>query len=176
MQIQGKKILLRSVVPSDADILYRWENDQDNWDVSDTTKPFTRKEIEDFIVNQKDIYLDKQLRLIVCTSEEQVGCIDLFEFDEPNRKAGIGILIAEEYRNKGYASEALSLLIKYSFETLHLNLLHCNITESNTTSTKLFQRHGFSITEMNKDKYTLQLNSFCHKGTKTLRSTKKGCS
>jgi diamine N-acetyltransferase len=165
VHIQGKKIFLRSVLPSDADILYTWENDTSNWDVSETKKPFTKKEIGDFIADQKDIYLDKQLRLMVCIasslSEERkpVGCIDIFKFDIDNLKAGIGVLTEEKYRNTGYASEALSLLIKYCFETLHLRHLYCHITESNLSSMKLFQKHNFVITGKEGDICTFELGN-----------------
>ena len=163
----GKKIFLRSVQPSDADILYKWENDITNWQVSGTKKPFTKKEIQDFISNQKDIYLDKQLRLMICTSPLKkgdkgvvsVGCIDLFHFDEKNLTAGIGILIDKKHRKKGYASDTLSLLIKYSFEILNLNQLHCNISEENKASMKLFQKHKFKITGTKKDTRLLQLGN-----------------
>ncbi len=166
MQIQGKKIFLRSVQPSDADILYKWENDKTNWQVSGTKKSFTKKEIKDFISNQKDIYLDKQLRLIICINSPlikgdkrvvSVGCIDLFNFNEPNLTAGIGILIDKKYRKKGYASDTLSLLIKYSFEILNLSQLHCNISEENKASIKLFQKHKFKIIQKKNGVHSFQL-------------------
>ncbi len=178
MLLKSKKIVLRSVLPSDADILYKWENDKKNWDVSRTKKPFTKKEIEKFIADQKDIYLDKQLRLMICTPSPlpsphgrdnrrlrsnikgeglTVGCIDLFKFDERNLKAGVGILIEKKYRKKGYASEALSLLIKYSFKTLNLRELFCSVSEDNEASMKLFQKQKFRVIGKKKDVYWLQL-------------------
>ena len=48
------------------------------------------------IENERDIYLDKQLRLIIVSliEEKVIGCIDLFEFDMRNQRASLGILIA----------------------------------------------------------------------------------
>lgn len=172
MQIPGKKIVLRSAIPSDADALFKWENDRSNWGVSGTKKPFTKKEIKAFIENQKDIYLDKQLRLMISTlarplstslpdakrgsgENRSVGCIDLFDFDE--KKAGVGILIERKYRSKGYAAEALSLLIKYSFKTLNLHELFCSISEKNAPSLKLFQKLGFKITGKKNDVLLLSI-------------------
>lgn len=159
MQLQGKKIVLRSVLPSDADLLYKWENDKTNWQVSGTKKPFTKKEIKEFISRQKDIYLDKQLRWMIASNENSVGCVDLFKFDEKNLKAGIGILIDKNHRRKGYASEALSLLIVYCFEILNLRKLFCNISSDNKASVKLFQKHKFIIKEKKASEYVLQLAS-----------------
>ena len=100
MYLSGKKIFLRALQLSDADILYQWENDKSIWKVSNTLKPFSKKEIKDFIAAQKDVYLDKQLRLMICLSpilplpdspiqkrkgrngetekRRAIGCIDLF--------------------------------------------------------------------------------------------------
>ena len=162
MFLSGKNIFLRAVLTSDADLLYRWENDKTNWEVSGTKKPFTKKDISDFISNQKDIYLDKQLRFMICLlslskSEYAIGCIDLFEFDESNLKAGIGILIDKKYRKNGYASEALALLIKYSFEILNLSELFCNIEEENKASLKLFKKHKFKVVGKKKGVCFLKL-------------------
>jgi len=164
--LSGKKIFLRSLQPSDADLLYKWENDKTNWQVSGTKKPFTKKQIKEFIANQKDVYLDKQLRLMVCINSPLtegdkgvVGCIDLFNFSEREQNAGIGILIDKKYRKKGYASDALSLLIVYSFEILNLHQLYCNISEDNSGSLKLFQKHKFKITEKKKNVCSLRLTN-----------------
>jgi diamine N-acetyltransferase len=89
---------------------------------------------------------------MICDKDSKaVGSIDMFDFDPNNLRAGIGILIAEKMeRRKGYASEALELLIKYSFEILNLHQLYCNITTENESSILLFQKHGFQITGIKK--------------------------
>ena len=164
MILSGKKIVLRAVLPSDAELLYQWENDKANWEVSGTKKSFTKKEISDFISNQKDIYLDKQRRLMICLLRDKgqemkdgIGCIDLFEFDETKLKAGIGILIDKKNRKNGYASEALHLLVKYSFKILYLKELFCNISEENKASMELFKKQKFKIISKKKNIYSLQL-------------------
>lgn len=176
MILQGKSIILRPVLLSDAALLHKWENDRSVWNVSGTRKPFTKKEIENFIRKQNDIYLDKQLRLMICRSavplspartktilikegkaNAPVGCIDLFSFHEGRLKAGIGILIDEKHRKNGYATEALSLLIRYCFLTLRLREIYCSISEANEPSLKLFQSHKFRITAKKKNVYSLKL-------------------
>lgn len=81
-----------------------------------------------------------------------VGCIDLFEFDKFNLRAGVGILIAEpEDRKNGYAKEALSLLTNYCFEVLNLRQLYCHITIDNKASLQLFKTCGFEQSGTNRD-------------------------
>ncbi|MFO8067724.1 MAG: GNAT family N-acetyltransferase [Bacteroidales bacterium] len=168
-KLQGKKIQLRAMEPADIDFLYEVENDTDIWTVSNTNSPFSLFYLEQYVKNShNDIYSEKQLRLIIeTTTGKPVGCIDLFEFDPKHLRAGIGILITAKERKKGYASEALDILINYSKEMLFLNQLFCNIDEDNKLSIKLFQDKGFEITGQKKkwlrrpdgfkDEYFLQL-------------------
>ena len=49
-----------------------------------------------------DIYQDGQLRLIIeSETKDTLGCIDLYNLDIRNRKAGIGIYIAQHARKQG---------------------------------------------------------------------------
>ena len=101
----------------------------------------------------QDIYEAKQLRLVISSySNEVLGLIDLFDFDFKNKRAGIGIVITDEAsRGKGLGSEALSLLINYSFTQLQLHQLFCNISETNEISLKLFESKGFKKVGLKKD-------------------------
>ncbi|MFW5792756.1 MAG: GNAT family N-acetyltransferase [Bacteroidota bacterium] len=168
-KLKGKKIQLRAMEPKDIDFLFEVENDTEIWNVSNTTSPFSRFYLEEYIRNShNDIYSEKQLRLIIEThTGKAVGCIDLFEFEPKHLRAGIGILITSKERKKGYASDAMDVLINYSKEMLFLNQLFCNIDEDNKLSLKLFQEKGFKITGQKlkwirradsfKDEYFLQL-------------------
>ncbi|OFY82479.1 MAG: GNAT family N-acetyltransferase [Bacteroidetes bacterium RIFCSPLOWO2_12_FULL_35_15] len=166
MKLTGEKISLRAIEPQDIDLLYQWENDTENWTVSNTQTPFSRFVLEQYIATaHEDIYSVKQLRLIICDPENKaIGSIDLFDFEPNHLRAGIGILIADKTdRKKGYASEALSLLTNYCFFSLNLHQIYCNITTDNETSILLFQKHGFQITGIKKqwirdgDKYKDEL-------------------
>lgn len=166
----GKKIKLRAVEPSDIDVLYVWENDVSTWHLSNTITPFSKFLLEEYIANAGlDIFSTKQYRLMIeiLHSNKTIGCIDLFDFDPMNNRAGIGILISDEERNKGYASEALSIMIDYCFNTLMLKQIYCNILSGNESSLKLFQKYNFQIIGLKKnwirrndrweDEYMLQL-------------------
>ena len=100
---------------SDAEIILKWENDQANWEVSNTNEPFKLEDIIGFVSQVQDITLNKQIRLIIClnATKEPIGCIDLFEYEESKQMAGVGILIAEKnLRRNGYGAESLNVLAK----------------------------------------------------------------
>ena len=149
--LEGKNIILRALEPSDIDLLFDWENDTSIWLVSNTIVPFSRFILKKYIGRSHlDIYQTKQLRLMIDVKMEKsaktIGTIDLFDFDPFHQRAGVGILIKnKENRQKGYASEALKILIDYCFNTLNLHQLYCNIDVTNATSLKLFKKHNFQI-------------------------------
>lgn len=148
--LEGIKTKLRAIEPEDVDIIYQWENDLKIWHLSNTVTPFSRFAIEQYIFNSSDIYSSKQLRLIIEVDNETAGCIDLFDFDPTNRRAGIGIFINENFRKKGYAKDALNTLVDYCFKILNLHQLYCSILSDNTESLNLFKSKGFEITGTRK--------------------------
>lgn len=151
------KITLRAPELNDLNKIQTWENDKALWHLSNTLLPFSRFSIEQYILSeQEDIFSKKQARFIIAlvNNEEEldsIGAIDLFDFDPKNRRAGVGILIEEKYRNKGYAKQALTLLIDHSFNVLNLHQLYCSILYSNTESLNLFKGQQFSVIGVKKD-------------------------
>ncbi len=133
---------------SDVEHLYEWENNPENWIHGNSLNPYSRFFLEQYVLSsQNDILLDKQLRMVIQeNSGEPCGAIDLFDFDQHNRKAAVGILIKREKQGRGYAHEALELLANYSKKTLNLNQLYCTIEVSNERSLNLFQKAGFIVT------------------------------
>src|SRR5512137_1331368 len=112
-----KEVKLRALEPEDLELLYEWENNESYWAISNTISPFSRFTLKRYLENShKSIYETGQLRLMIDHISEKVtiGTIDLFDFDPYHKRAGIGILIAnEDYRRKGYASMALTCLSAY---------------------------------------------------------------
>ena len=148
----GENIALRALEPSDLDLLYDWENDSSIWKVSQTITPFSRHVLSKYLDNaNQDIFTAKQLRLMIKKKNLSIGTIELFDYDPVNSRAGVGIWIAEESeREKGYAKEALRLIIEYSFKHLKLNQLYCNISSSNKISINLFSSLDFMLVGVKK--------------------------
>ena len=129
-------IYLRKVQIPDLKYLLDWENNPENWEVSNTTKPYSEEEMFQFILDQQSGD-SEQCRYIICheISHLPLGTVDLFDIDKGKGSAEIGILIAQaKYRRKGYALMALLYLIALSREEYRLNHLFCYIEEGNTAS------------------------------------------
>ncbi len=159
IKLNTERISLRAAEPVDLENLFGWENDIENWEVSGTITPFSKNILEQYLKDAHlDIYTTKQLRLMIDQKTEIngaskcIGCIDLFEFDPKNKRAGIGILIADKkYRGKGIAGEALGLVIDYAFSILDLHTIFANIGSTNEASISLFKKAGFKEQGIKKD-------------------------
>ena len=127
------------------------------WHLSNTITPLSQFTLEQYVMDSAlDIYASKQLRMMIDLLEEidgikTIGSIDLFDFEPTHQRAGIGIMILKEFRGRGYASEALDLLIDYAFTTLQIHQVFSNIAPENAESTRLFESKGFRLIGVKND-------------------------
>lgn len=136
---------LRKLEPTDLPFLYQWENDARAWSDSDTHNPLSQHDLREYIESSTgDIYRDGQLRLMIEDDGETLGCIDLFDFDARNRKAAIGMYIAESARGKGVGKRAVQLLEDYAFHHLHLRLLYAIIAIGNAPCSAVFRALNYT--------------------------------
>ncbi len=145
-----QQVYLRSPKFEDVDFLLQLENNPEIWEVSQTTEPFSRRDIETFVLeNKHDLLQEQQQRFIIVLSDSDttVGTIDLFQYDADEETAGVGISILPEYRRRGLATEALCQLVDYAFKKIKLKKLYCSIFKDNIASIKLFQNCGFRPVE-----------------------------
>lgn len=156
MLLQNSQIKLRAVEPEDLEVLYKWENSTALWMHGNTLAPYSKLILRQYINDalEMDLFQSKQLRLMICLTDSEettIGTIDLYDIDAHNRRAGIGILIDESYREKGYATQALELMAEYTFEFLYLHQLYAYISVSNRKSINLFKKASYTEVGILKD-------------------------
>ena len=151
--LKGKNIFLRALELEDINYLFSIENNEKYWSISDSQIPFSKYLLNRYLKNSDmDIYEAKQLRLVIADFQNiTIGLIDLFDIDFKNNRAGVAIIINEKMRSKGFAKEALELLIQYSKTHLSLHQLYCNILEDNSHSINLFKSVEFKQVGLKKD-------------------------
>ena len=145
-------IKIREIDISDIDFILDIENNEEIWKVSHTKSPYTRNEIELFITkNIIEGLTSEQKRWIITHKNQACGCIDLFDYNELNQRAGIGIVIHKDFQSKGIATKALKKFIKQCTKKLKLNQLYCSIIPDNEISIELFTKLGFEKTGIRKN-------------------------
>ena len=151
--LTSTNIFLRALEPDDFDFLYEAENEESLWHVGELKQPISLHTIQAYLENAHQPIEDaKQARFAICARSGQlIGLIDLFDYDAKNQRAGLGVVILEEFRGKGLAQEAIERVKKYAKEHLLLHQLHAEIQEQNEKSLALFKRCGFDVSGMLSD-------------------------
>ena len=140
------RIYLRAVEPEDMDVMYEMENDPSMWDISNFTVPYSRYVLRQYIEgSQCDVFADKQLRLMIVRKSDHciLGTIDMTDFVPLHSRGEVGIAIHKDYRQQGYAGDALNLLCEYAFDFLSLTQLYAHVAVDNDVCMKLFTSCGF---------------------------------
>lgn len=139
-------IKLRYLELSDIDNLLLIENNKKYWHLSGVRELFTKEELLNYISNStQNIKEAKQLRFVIDVNNQFTGLLDLYEYDEINNSAGVGIFTIEEFRNKGIATRSLQKLIDYCIIKFKITSLFARIENDNFSSIKVFEKAGFKI-------------------------------
>ena len=143
MFIKGKKVILRAIELSDADILQQMINDEEiekmMWGYSFPVARHQQVKWIEGLSNENSVF-----RAIIDINGVAIGTIILSDIDFRNGTAEIHIKLANSSeRGKGYGTDAVSALLTYSFNELRLNCIYCRVKEDNFASQKMFEKCGF---------------------------------
>ena len=137
-------VTLRKPKLLDLEQLILWENNFDNSLFSDNPIFYTKEQIKEFLISEQDIFSNAQIRFMIEFNGSSVGCIDLFDYDMVNSRAGVGIFIDEKFRNMGFGSKALSLIKTICIKDYFISNLYANISSINKASIQLFESAEFT--------------------------------
>jgi ribosomal-protein-alanine N-acetyltransferase len=74
-----------------------------------------------------------------------VGIICLWQFEPENYRAEVGYALHPAYWGQGLMSEALTAVLRFSFEELQLHSITAHVSPENTASVRLLEKHGFVL-------------------------------
>ncbi len=151
--LKNNIVKLRTPEPEDLELMYVMENDTELWSVGNAVLPYSRYTLREYLEqSRQDLFLERQARFVIENCEgENVGMIDLADYDPLNSRAEVCIGLLSKYRKKGFATAALQLLCSYAMEKLHIHQLYAYIPEKNMESCDLFLKNGFEKSAILKE-------------------------
>ncbi len=149
----NRELRLRAPEPEDIEVMMRYENDTEVWQMSNTTGPYSRYQLKQYIEQtENDLFADRQLRLMVEDTEGRVvGVVDVCTFDPLHSRAEVGILVDKSYRQKGIGQAALAMLEAHLFGRLGIHQLYAYIGVDNEPCRRLFASLGYKESGVLKD-------------------------
>ena len=151
--IDGKRIYLRDVRQEDVtESYYYWMNDPQITKYTESHYyPSTIESIKQYVEEKQKYRNEIFLAILVKEDHHHIGNIKLGPINWIHRNGDIGILIGDkDYWGKGYATEAIDLIIKYAFKVLGLHKLTAGSISSNKGSVKAFMNNNFEIEGVRK--------------------------
>lgn len=147
LPIEGKKIYLRQVRPSDVDEGYfAWLHDEEVTKYLEVRlRPPTREGLLSYVRSMRESGDTIFLAIVDRDTNRHVGNIKLGPINLFHRTADIGLLIGEKgFWGRGIATEAVRLVAGYAWQTLDLQKLTASCYGTNQGSVRAFQKAGFS--------------------------------
>jgi RimJ/RimL family protein N-acetyltransferase len=147
---QDKNIDLVAFEKHHTDMVAKWINDE-RINIPNGAR-FPVSEYEQAIWYER-ICKDTTKRKLIISSKnkEYVGMVSLFNIDYKNRNSEIGVYIVPNHQRKGYAKEALNLLLTFAFCELDMHKIYASIHAFNSPAIKLFGTVGFRHESTNKE-------------------------
>ncbi len=144
--LAGKRTRLRGFRADDIDGLYALYSDPvvtRYWSFPAWTQRAQAETLLQHAIASRSA--DKILCWAIAIGEDDrlIGSLTLFNINRAQGRADIGYALHSAEWGKGYAKEALSLVLDYIFATLGLRRIEADIDPRNTSSCKLVEGLGF---------------------------------
>lgn len=144
-----QRVYLRALEIDDLERTQRWHNDPTLYETMVGAFRFVSRAAEEQWLRQKTAFSDDEVNLAICLTDgaEHVGNIYLRHIDWIARCAEVsGLFIGErQQRRRGYASEALRLLVTHAFADLGLQRLYAFVLAENQAIHQVVQNCGFVV-------------------------------
>jgi RimJ/RimL family protein N-acetyltransferase len=144
-KLVGEKCYLSPCSLEDAEEWTEWDNDLEviiplgPEAYTPISLDRVREGISRFIKRQDHIF-----SIVDLETDKLIGRCLLFDIDQINRKATLGIDIGDkEYWNKGYGQDAVRLLLDYGFNLLNLNNIMLGVFSYNERAINCYKKVGF---------------------------------
>ena len=135
---------MRPPRPSDVEAAYAWDRDPElaAWNGRSPISISLSAARRDYLARWEDPGV-KTFIMEAGKPPEAIGMVTMYDFR--NEGCELGIKIGpRSLRGRGYATEAVGLLVAYAFEDLNLKVVRGSTLAHNHRMQRVFEKNGFS--------------------------------
>lgn len=152
--ITTERLTIRPITPNDVSDIHKYASDK-----SITMMMFLPNESLDeakifveYAVNEWNKSEPNDREYVIIFNEKIIGGINL-EYSKDKKSCEIGWTIHNQYRNKGFATEAANALLKYAFNTLKVDKITAHCDSKNIASEKVMKKLKMKLVSNNGTRY-----------------------
>ena len=145
---QTETVRLRAIEPGDAETFYTWNLDSERARLLDFVwPPSSLAQVQAWTAAQAQHKLegDRFHWVIESAQGQPVGSISTHDCQPHSGTFSYGVDVAPEQRGRGYAGEAIRLVLRYYFEELRYQKVTVCVHADNAASIRLHQKLGFQL-------------------------------
>lgn len=154
-KLVGDRIYLSPRGASDEEIekFTDWMNDFQTTDfIGRSGQVVTFIGEKEWLENSTKNVQDRSFSIIELNHNKLIGTISLENFHWIDRSAVLGIFIGDkDFRNNGYGTEAIKLLLEYGFKYLNLHSIRLDLLSINERAHKCYLKCGFKDTGCSRE-------------------------
>ena len=158
-KLVGDRIYLSPRGASDEEIekFTDWMNDFQTTDfIGRSGQVVTFIGEKEWLENSTKNVQDRSFSIIELNHNKLIGTISLENFHWIDRSAVLGIFIGDkDFRNNGYGTEAIKLLLEYGFKYLNLHSIRLDLLSINERAHKCYLKCGFKDTGCSREQIFL---------------------
>ncbi|UJW28578.1 GNAT family N-acetyltransferase [Saccharothrix sp. AJ9571] len=143
--LTGKLVRLRALEPSDAEALYRWNEDPDvgRWMINEY--PLSLAQVTEHCEQRRhNTYGDLTLCVETLAERRAIGLVSLTGAEPESGRAELDVYLGEaEFRGGGYGTDAVRVLCRYGFDAMRLHGISLWVVAGNTAAYHVYRKLGF---------------------------------
>lgn len=163
-KLSTERLYIRKYSPDDTqEIFDNWASSPDNtkglaWKYHETIEE--TKKLVQAIISSYQLPFNYHWILELRETGECIGSIGLYFCDEVNLSAQIGYCIGDDFKGKGYATEAVKAVLEFSFNEVEFNRIDAAIAVWNQDSVKVVEKSGMIFEGIARKKYFFNPDGF----------------
>lgn len=143
--MKGEKVSLDVVLESDAENAFIENNDPE---LNHFFKRLGRmSSYEEAVQSIKHLFktseTERVFAIVLNDDEKAFGHVGVHEINWKSRHGKMGFILSNEHWNRGDMTDAVRLVVKYSFEMINLRKLFSHVLYLNIASKKVLEKAGF---------------------------------
>ncbi len=144
-KLVGDRIYLSPRSTEDYEIFAEWLNDFQVADYIGTSGIiFSNAAEKEFLETNNNP--EATFSIIDLTNDKMIGSVSIEQIDHLNRKGTLGIFIGDkDYRDNGYGTEAIKLILEYGFKYLNLKNINLTVKSFNKRAIRCYEKCGFKM-------------------------------
>ena len=143
-KIIGERLYLSPFDAEDVEMYSKWAEWMNNKAVADSYGGNCNRVSLSGAKKMIEKFGGYRFAVVLLESDILIGHVSLHDVDHISRNAFMGICIGEdEYRDRGYGTEAVRLILSYGFKTLNLHNIMLTVHADNYAAIKCYEKAGF---------------------------------